>query len=178
MAVKSKLPKWATPDRQNCLVTLFQRSGGFCVFGQKNCLIPAHHYECFIDDLVADWKASDRELDLADWETERKSMHSLGEKRYPLIGRFNAISQRIYADNQPVYFFQGLGVSGLTMKPFAKVRISSSYMRLYIDVGDTLRQVSKSRRRKALRYGKPLPVQIENTIRGIVREAVRDYLAH
>lgn len=178
MAVKSKLPKWATPDRQQHLVGLFKRSGGFCVFGQKNCQVFQHHYECFIDDLIADWKADDRQQALAELEVERIALHSLGERRYPLIGRFNAISQTIYADNQPLYFIQGLGISGLTFKPFAKVRISSSFMRLYIDLGDTLKRVSKARRRKAVRYGKPLPVQIEKTINGIVREAVRHFFAH
>lgn len=178
MANNSKLPLWATPERKTHLIALFNRSGGFCVFGHKNCLIPEHHYEVFIEDLIADWKADDREQRLADWIAEQRRIHSLGEKTYPLRGQFSAISQSIYGDSQPLYFIQGIGVSGLTLKPFAKVRISSSYMRLYVDLGDTLKQVSKSRRRKAVRYGKPLPQHVANNVSTLVGKAVRDYIAH
>ena len=120
----------------------------------------------------------DREQVVAEWRAEREAIHSLGEPRYPVVGRFNAISRAIYNDNQPLYYFEGQGISGLTLKPFVKVRIASSYMRLYIDLGEALRQVSKSKRRKAIRYGKPLPQETEALVRRLVFEAVRDYLAH
>ncbi len=120
----------------------------------------------------------DREQSRAEWELESKAMHNLGEQRYPVFGRFNAISKDIYASNQPVYYLEGQAVSGLTLKPFVKVRLSSSYMRLYIDLGNELRQVSKSKRRKAIRYGKPFPREIEVTIMRKVSQAVKDYIAH
>lgn len=182
MVVKSKLPKWATLDRRTYLVALFTRCGGFCIFGHKNCLIPHHHYELFIDDLIAEWKASDREESLALWKAEQRAFHSLGEKNYPLRGQFSAISQAIYADHQPLYYIQDLGVSGLTFKPFAKVRIASSYLRLYVelrvDLGEALKGISKARYRKAIRYGKRLPTLAEQNVARVVGEAVKDYLAH
>ena len=178
MADKNNQPKWATLDRKNHLVALFLRSGGFCVFGHKKCQVPEHHYELFIEGLIKDWKSDDREQSLFEWLAEQKVLHSLGERSYPLRGRFSAISQKIYADNQPVYFIEGLGISGVTLKPFAKVRISSTYMRLYVDLGDTLRGVSKTKRRKAIRYGKPLPKLIEANVALIVREAVKHYRTH
>lgn len=146
--------------------------------GHKNCQFPAHHYEIFIEDLIADWIASDREQRQADWIVEQRAIHSLGEKPYPLRGQFSAIAKTIYGDSQPLYWVESLGISGLTLTPFAEVRISSSYLRLYIDLGNALRQVSKSRRRKAIRYGKPLPQHIEANISQIVSEAVKHYLAH
>ena len=130
------------------------------------------------DIVIANWKAVDREQDKAEWEAEQKSLHSLGERSYPVSGRFNAISRDIFASNQPLYYLEGQSISGLTLKPFVKVRLSSSYMRLYVDLGEALRQVSKSKRRKAIRYGKPLPQEVNGIIRGKVLEAVRDYLAH
>ena len=178
MAVKARLPKWATLDRREYLVDLFKRSRGFCVFGHKNCLIPEHHFELFIESVIANWKTDDREQRLAEWEAECRIIHSLGERRYPLVGRFNAISRTIFADNQPLYYIQGYAISGLTFKPFAKVRVASSYMRLYVDLGDALTRVGKVKRRKAIRYGKPLPLLIENKVNKIVSEAVRDFLAH
>jgi len=178
MAEIKALPKWATSDRRNALVQLFLSSGGFCVFGHKECLIPEHSYYLFSEYLIQDWKQLDREQSQAEWEAELKYMHNLGERAYPATGRFNAISRDIFADQQPVYYLDGQAVSGLTFKPFVRVRIASSYIRLYIDLGEALREVSKSKRRKAIRYNKPLPQEVEVKIRKVVLEAVRDYLAH
>lgn len=178
MIKNDSLPKWATLDRRNFLAQLFLSSGGFCVFGHKKCLIPEHHYYLHSEILIKDWKQLDREQALTEWEAERQVIHHLGEQRFPLLGRFNAISKEIYASNQPLYYLEGQAVSGLILKPFVKVRLASSYMRLFIDLGEALRQVSKSKRRKAIRYGKPLPQEVEAIIRAKVLEAVRDYLAH
>jgi len=51
-------------------------------------------------------------------------------------------------------------------------------MRLFVDLGEALREVSKSKRRKAIRYGKPLPQETQAIITLKVIEAVRDYIAH
>ncbi len=178
MTTTERLPKWATLDRRTALVQLFLSSGGFCVYGHKKCLIPEHHYYLYTEYLIKDWKQLDKEQSLALWEAERKALHSLGEQHYPVLGRFNAISKDIFASNQPLYYLQGQSVSGLTLTPFVKVRLSSSYVRLYVDLGEALRTVSKSKRRKAIRYGKPLPQETESIIRRKVLAAVRDYLAH
>jgi len=172
------LPKWATPNRQAHLVKLFVDSGGFCVYGHKNCLIPEHHYELYIEGLIGGWKAEDREQAIIDWLAEQKALHSLGERRYPIAGRFNNISMDIFHDQQPLYYREALGMNGLTLTPYAKVKISSSYMRLYVDLGDSLRKVSKNKRRKAVRYGKELPKSIEQRIEERIWLAVRDYLNH
>ena len=178
MAKTNTLPQWANLDRRTLLVQLFLSSGGFCVMGHKQCLIPEHHYSVYTELLIRDWKQSDRQDRLAEWQAERRELHSLGERRYPVTGRFNAVSRDIYHDTQPLYYLQGQSVSGLTLKPFVKVRIASSYLTLFIDLGDALRQVSKSKRRKAIRYGKPLPKETEAIIRRKCLEAVRDYLAY
>ncbi len=175
---KRSLPLWATVDRQTQLVDLFNRSGGFCVFGHKKCQVPSHHYSLFIDDLVKDWIAEDRAERYYDWIAEQKAIHSLGERYYPLRGQFSAISKTIFADHQPLYYLDGLSISGITLTPFAKVRIASSYVTLYIDLGKTLKSVSKARRRKAIRYGKPLPLDTARDVHIIVKEAVKHYLAH
>ena len=175
---RRKSPKWLTPDRKAHLISLFYRSKGFCVFGHKLCQTPDHHYETFIEGLIKDWVADDRAERIADWQEERRLIHSLGERRYPIKGRFNAIGKDIFYGRQPQFYLIGLGISGLTFKPFAKVRLPSSYFYLFIDLGDSLKTVSKSRRRKAIRYGKPLPKEIEDKIEALIREAVRHYLDH
>ncbi len=172
-----RYPKWVTPDRQTHLVRLFLDSKGFCVYGHKLCPIPEHHYEVFIECLIDDWKGDDRGQRQAEWVAERQQLHRVGERRYPLHGQFSAVSKDIFFAEQPLYYLAGLGISGLIFKPFAKVRLSSSFVALYINLGDTLKGLSKSQRRKAIRYGKPLPYQIEQEVAKICRLAVRHYLA-
>ena len=171
-------PKWSTPNRKARLVKLFLDGGGFCVFGHKNCTIPEHHYEVFIETLIDDWKAEDRAQATLDWKAEVKAMHSLGERRLPIRGKFSNIAKDIFFDKQPLFYIEALGISGLKLQPFAKVKLSSSYMRLYIDLGDSLKAISKNKRRKAIRYAKPLPQEVAVEVSKLVTLAVKDYLSH
>jgi hypothetical protein len=170
------MPKWATPSRQAHLVKLFRRSGGFCVFGERPCTNPMHHhYAPFAEGLISDWQADDRAESLAIWQAEQRALHNLAE-RGALRGEFNAIGRDIFHDAQPVFYLDGLGISALTFRPFAKVRLSSSYVCLHVDVGSALKKVSKSQRRKAIRYGKPLSHTSKAEIDQICSLAVKDYL--
>ncbi len=178
MAIIQTSPKWANPDRRNYLVELFLSSGGFCVYGHKKCQIPEHHYYLYSELLIKDWKQLDTEESQADWKAERQALHFTGERRYPTRGQFSAISKDIFAEAQPLYYLDGQSISGLTFTPFVRVRIASSYIRLYVDLGEALRQVSKSKRRKAIRYGKPLPPSTKVAIMRKVMEAVKDYYTH
>ena len=143
---------------------------------EANCIIPEHHYEIFIEGLIDDWKADDREQAKLDWQAERRSMHSLNEKQLPLRGRFNNISSEIWHESQPLYYLESMGMNGLTLKPFAKVKLSSSFQHLYIDLGESLRGISKNRKRKAIRYNKPLPQQASEVVSKLIWESVRHYL--
>ena len=169
-------PKWATPDRQVYLVRLFLSSQGFCVYGHKPCPIPEHHYQVYVERLIGDWVSDDRARSQAEWQAERRRLHSLGERQYPLRGQFSAIAKDIFYAAQPQYYLIGLSISGLTFTPFAKVRLPSSYLHLFVDLGDTLKGVSKSKRRKAIRYGKALPNEVQTQVDRLCRLAVRHYL--
>ena len=81
----SNLPQWLTQDRKGALIRLFTESKGFCVFGHQKCPIPEHHYPVYIEYLISDWKALDRDLRLADWQAESKALHSLGQAFIPLM---------------------------------------------------------------------------------------------
>lgn len=169
-------PKWATPDRKRQLVRLFIVSKGFCVYGHKPCLIPEHHYQIYIETLIRDWIADDRAQRQAEWQAERKLLHRQADRSYPVNGQFNAVSKDIFFAHQPDYYLIGLGISGLTFTPFAKLRLPSSYLNLFVDLGDTLKGVSKSKRRKAIRYGKALPIEIQRQVDRLCNLAVRRYL--
>jgi hypothetical protein len=64
----------------------------------------------------------------------------------------------------------------LTFKPFAKVRVASTFTALHIELGDTLKAVSKNKRRKAIRYGKPLTREVQKEIEAKCDKAARHYL--
>jgi len=162
-----------------CQYVTFTRNLWHCGYGDYPCYKPfGSHYENYADTLIADWKRLDKEQRLADWEVERKALHQLGDRSYPVRGQFSAVSRDIYAESQPLYYLEGQAVSGITLKPFVRVRIASSYIRLYVDLGEALRQVSKNTRRKAIRYGKPLPPTTRVAIMRKVMEAVKDYYTH
>ena len=135
-------------------------------------------YDYITELVIEGWKADDREARRLEYEIESKALHRLAEPTKPLRGQFSAISKDIWKQSQPLYYIENLAISGLSLKPFVKVRLSSSYMRLHVNLGDTLRGVSKNKKRKAIRYGKPLPASIEATITSLVNKAVTHYLAH
>jgi len=170
----AQMPKWVTPERQAHLVNLFLRSGGFCIYGHKLCPYPEHHYVPFTEGLIKDWIADDRMERQALWGIEQRAMHDLGE-RGRFKGRFDAIAKDVFFAQQPLYYVEGLGISGLTFKPFAKVRIASSFTCLHVDISQAIKAVSKNQRRKALRYGK-LPNELWESIDQTCSLAVRHYL--
>lgn len=134
-------------------------------------------YDSEVKRIMTYWKLDDREARRALWEVERKAIHALNEKPYH-NGRFGSISSVIWHESQPLYYIDGLGMNGLTCKPFVKVKLSSSYQHLYVDLGESLRNVSKNRKRKAIRYGKPLPNQVSEIVSNKASEAVLHYLNH
>ena len=168
-------PKWALPHRQAHLVNLFIRSGGFCVFGHRPCPIPEHHYEAYIERLIEDWIADDKAQANAERQAEIRALHRLPE-RGALRGTFSAIGRDIFFGQQPQYYLEALGISGVTFRPFALVRLASSYVCLFVDLGDALKGLSKAKRRKAARYGKALPQEVQEKVDEACRRAVKHYL--
>jgi len=131
-------------------------------------------YELKEGEAIAYWQADDRAQALAEWQAEQRQIHCLGE-RGRAKGEFNAIGRDIFFGQQPQHYIDGLGVSGLTFRPFAKVRLASSYVVLFVDIADALRGESKNKRRKALRYGKPLPQETQRGIDQECAKAIRHY---
>ncbi len=109
---------------------------------------------------------------------EQTAMHDLGERPYPLRGRFSAISRDIFHDSQPLYYIEHRGYDVITHTAYALVRLCSSRTRLRIDVSKALdmRNISKNARHKALRYGN-LPFEIERKVNQVVRNMVQSYLS-
>ena len=132
-------------------------------------------YDLVIERIIKDWIADDRQARAYQRRLERSLLHKLPEKG-AVRGSFNSISRTIFFDKQPLYYMEAMGVSGLTFRAFAKVRISSSYTRLHVDISEPLKKASKNRRRKAIRYAKSLPLDIHNEVESLCSRAVRHYL--
>jgi len=164
------MPKWATPERRATLLQLLLPFIGEKVVWEadEDCryaTIP--EYEALINPLIKNWVLDDRETDTALWRVEQRQLHSFGEQEKPLRGQFSAISRQIYHDAQPVFYIEGLGFSGVTLQPFIKIRLASSYevLHVYLDC-----KLTKHKRRKIVRYSK-LPERVSE----LVNSAVRDY---
>jgi len=132
-------------------------------------------YELLSSEAVKYWINDDRLQKLAEWKAERKAIHSLSERNYK-NGRFGSVSSVIFHESQPLYYVESVGMNALTCKPFVRVKLASSYTRLDVDLGDSLRKLSKNRKRKAIRYGKPLPSKINDIVSNRAFEAVSEYL--
>jgi hypothetical protein len=168
------MPKWATEERKRQMVRLFYRSGGFCVFGEKPCKHPElHHYEPYVEGLIRYWIAEDRAQREADWQAERRRIHR-GPVRIRQ-GRFDTVSRDEFLARQPDYYLVGISVDALTFRPVARVRIPSTYVHLFVEIGPALKGLSKSKRRKASRYGRPLPQETQETVGTLVQKAVADW---
>jgi hypothetical protein len=127
-------------------------------------------HEYLWQKLIKLWVLDDRYKREAEWQAERKAIHDLGERRYPIRGTFNAVAKEVFYGKQPLFYLEAIGVSGLSLKPFAKVRIASTQVALFVELGDSLKRASKNARRKAIRYGK-----LTGLIHDKVRLAVEDY---
>ena len=133
-------------------------------------------YDLKLAEVIGDWIAEDRQAKAFERKAISRLLHTIPEVG-KLRGQFNAISRDIYHESQPTYFIECLGISGLTFKPFAKVRIASSYTRLLVDLHEPLANVSKHRKRKFIRYGKGLPMEVAKEVELTCNRAIAQYLS-
>jgi len=133
-------------------------------------------YDLRLSEVIGDWIAEDKQAKAYERKAISRLLHTIPEVG-KLRGQFNAISRDIYHESQPTYFIECLGISGLTFKPFAKVRIASSYTRLLVDLQAPLARVSKNRKRKFIRYGKGLPIEVEKQVELMCNRAIAHYLS-
>jgi len=133
-------------------------------------------YDLRLAEVIGDWIAEDKQAKAYERKAISRLLHTIPEVG-KLRGQFNAISRDIYHESQPTYFIECLGISGLTFKPFAKVRIASTYTRLLVDLKAPLANVSKNRKRKFIRYGKGLPIEVQREVELSCNQAIAHYLS-
>lgn len=168
--------KWVTPERQAHLVSLFNRSHGFCVWQEPVCPIEGHMYDVFIEGIIDEWQADTREDARALWKVEQRALHQ--DEHTSRLGRqFDSIARERFLQQQGSYYLEREGYDGLQQRRVAFVRVPSSSITLRVDVTSALRPLSKNKRRKIKRHGDTPPVEVANRIQELCRQAVRAYLA-
>ena len=164
---RKKLPDWSTPERRAHLVSLFNRSKGFCVFGHEMCQNQEHHFLNFQEAVIADWKAEDRAEREALLKIDRAQFH--GEKG--VFGRqFDPVERDVFLATRPTPSSSGWGVSPVTFQRVAKVRVPSTHVHLYVDVSGAAEpeKLSKNKRRKIRRYGQEVLADVTRLCRQAV----------
>lgn len=147
--------------------------GGFCVFGHVDCQYDGHHYEVFIEGLIDEWKADDREERSIAWKNEARSLHHGDAGRF---GRpFDPVAREVFMADRPAYYLEGLGVNALTVRAAAKIRLPSTNIRFFVDVSSPVKGLSKNKRRKLRRYGAATPVGKFPTIHEKCETAIQEF---
>jgi hypothetical protein len=135
----------------------------------------ARLYDFRAEALIKQWKANDRIDRIAQEREVQKALHRVTSRTKP-NAQFDADA---FYDNQPLYYLDGLGISGLTLKPFAKVRLASSYIYLFVELEKAIfKGISKNKKRKAIRHSKALPQDINKRISLKCWLAVKHYLSY
>lgn len=133
----------------------------------------SRHYDEIRENVIDSWKAEDREREAYEWKLEQRQIVDGTYGKYGTT--FDPVARDVYMAERPEYYLVGLGVSPFTYKRVALVRIPSTFVHLFVEVGEAVQSVSKNAQRKAKRYGK-LTANLR-TIDEACLAAVRDWWA-
>ena len=190
-------PQWATPQRRALLVELFQHSRlvwlspdspirGFCMDGQCSKVSPANpapycqecerFFQNYIEPIIKGWIADDKVGQTALWRQEQRRLHHMTDERGWRNQLFDPVAKDVFFQQQPPYYLEGVGISGLTFTRIAKVRVSSTPVRLFVDVAES-KQPKKlgQNARKRLRRRAGLLMEEDRTIDQLCSAAVKDF---
>ena len=183
-------PRWATAVRDARLVEFWRKYGNRCLYGHPVCPDPSHYvlvdaqgrtqllrlYDVKSEGAVRYWVSDDAAQRAAEWKAEQERLH-LDQRRFRQ-GEFDSLRRQIYLESQPPYRLVALTVDALTFRPVALVKVSSTIVSLFVNLEEPMVGLSKSARRKARRYGKPLPVAEVKKAEKAIEAAVQDWWAH
>ncbi len=184
-------PKWVTPTRKAQLVKLWAQYGNRCLKGHRVCPEPDHYvlvdeatgqvellrlYDVKSEDAIGYWVSDDASRRMAEWKAEQARLHRAPDQHFHQ-GEFDNIRREKFLAEQPPYYIEALTPDALTFRPVALVRIPSTGVHLFVELGEALQRASKSARRKAIRYGKPLPQDTQAAADKLIQSAVQDWWA-
>lgn len=170
------MPKWSTPPRREFVLSAYKRFADSWSIDFWTGKLENPKLEAYLRPIIKDWVSDDRQATAYLNKLLRNQLHRIPEIG-SLRGQFNFVSREIYHDSQPQYYFEALGINGLNYKPFARIRIASAFTRLHVDISEPLNTISKHKRRKAIRYGKGLPIPIQRQVEELCNLAIARYLS-
>ena len=182
-------PWWATAVRRARLVEMWVKYGNRCLQGHRTCPDPSHYllvdgsgrtqllrlYDVKSEGAIRYWVSDDAAQRMAEWKAEQERLH-LDQRRFRQ-GEFDSLRRQLYRESQPPYTIVALTVDSLTFRPVALVKVSSTIVSLFVNLEEPMGALSKSARRKARRYGKPLPEEAAKKAEKAVAAAVQDWWA-
>src|SRR3990172_6377030 len=182
-------PRWATAVRRARLVEFWHRYGNRCLQGHRTCPDPSHYllvdgsgrtqllrlYDVKSEGAIRYWVSDDAAQRMAEWKAERERLHR--DQRVFRQGEFDSLRRQLYLESQPPYRLLALTVDSLTFRPVALVKVSSTIVSLFVNLEEPMGALSKSARRKARRYGKPLPQDTARKAERTIAAAVQDWWA-
>ena len=108
-----------------------------------------HLYQQLSEQLISDWKEADRIVKAEAARQESAELHhAFDDKGWST--RFDPAAKDVFFAQQPAYYLEGMGVSGLTFHKIAKIRVSSSPTRLFVDCPKLTYNMRKKLRRKGI----------------------------
>ena len=130
-------------------------------------------YDKIAEAAIHSWKAEDTERRVYEWKLEQRHIQDGTYGRYG--GSFDPVARDVYVNGRPSYYLVGLGVNPFTYKRVALVRIPSTSIHLFVDVGSAIQEVSKNARRKAMRHGRLRNGVLMEKIDELCKLAVADW---
>ncbi len=163
-------PLWATPQRRAILVEMALANP----LAYEVDLITGNLLNPALEDLIDYWQDEDRDERSYLWKLEKRWLHRL----YPQIrrrGPWDSIRMEQYLADRPIFEIVAIGVSALTFKRMAEVRIPALKATLWVDLSHL--ELSKNKLRKLARYKKgAVPKELQDQIENRCRQAVQRYL--
>ena len=164
-----------------CFDEYGQKTGGKVqVWGKKRTAvyepIQQRLYNRIAEAAIESWKDEDRERCSYEWKLEQRHIQ---DGTYGKFGStFDPVDRDVYVNSRPAYFLVGMGVSPINAKRVVLIRIASTGIHLFVDVGPAVQEIGKNARRKAMRYGKFRNGQLMEKINEMCVAAVSDWWGH
>ncbi len=159
---------------------------GFCMDSQCGkvsednpdpcCAGCSRFFQNYIEPVIKGWIAEDKVEQVALWRQEQRRLHHMTDERGWRNQRFDPVARDVFFQQQPPYYLEGVGISGLTFTRIAKVRVPSTPVRLFVDVASSKRLKKLGQNaRKRLRRRPALLLEEDRVIDQLCRAAVKDF---
>jgi hypothetical protein len=90
-------------------------------------------YETLSEQAITDWQADDRAEAKALWQKEQRRLHKMPDER-GWRRQFDPVAREQFMEQRGVYHVEAVSVNPLTHQRVARVRVSGTNVRLYVNI--------------------------------------------